>query len=635
MNRIKVMPKHVSELIAAGEVVERPSSVVKELMENAIDAGASSITVEIKNGGATYIRVTDDGSGIPKEDVKTAFLRHATSKIQKQEDLDTIGTLGFRGEALASISSVSRIELLTRVEDAEFGIRYLIEGGAEKAFEEVGTMKGTTIIIHDLFYNVPARMKFLKSDTTEANAVAGIVDRIALSHPDVSVCFIRDGKQRLLTPGNNDMLSTIYAVLGQNIAETLIPVDYTLEGIRVTGYVSKPIAARGSRSMQFFFLNGRFVRTGTGVAALENAYRNTTMVGKFPACVLNIKVPFEAVDVNVHPAKIEVRFINEKPVYQAVYYAVKSAIAKHDTRPSVHFETKEENVQNGTNQVTTTQPKTVVQPEKSETFWQTVPVKKKDTQPKQVVVSDNLQAASAVKEEDIKSTLTDFYQKAEKIEDSKKEVEHEVLTTKTQEKTENQYEQITHIDNTPKINVIGEAFQTYTLVQVDNKILIIDKHAAHERMIFNALKSNTEIYSQLLLEPLTITMQKDEYALILENIELLSKAGFTVEDFGMGTILVRACPSYLTAEDVEPTLTELATYLAQHQRAVIDEKLEWLFDSVACRSAIKAGSDMSLYEMQHFVEKLLSDDSIRYCPHGRPVYIEMSKKELEKNFGRI
>ena len=330
MPHIQVLDKHTAELIAAGEVVERPSSVVKELLENTIDAGATMVAVEIQNGGVTYIRITDNGAGIAREDVPTAFLRHATSKVRREEDLEAIGTLGFRGEALASIAAVSRVELLTCAAGETAGTRYTLEGGEDGHLEDAGCPQGTTIVVRDLFYNVPARMKFLKKDVSEANAVAGVVDRIALSHPEVSFRFIRDGREELLTPGDSQLRSCIYAVLGKEFSDSLLPVDYTLGGVHVHGFASKPAASRANRTMQHFFINGRYVKTRTAMAALEQAYKGAIMVGKFPACVLHLDMPPETVDANVHPAKIEVRFINEKPVFDAVYHGLKSALAAGD-----------------------------------------------------------------------------------------------------------------------------------------------------------------------------------------------------------------------------------------------------------------------------------------------------------------
>lgn len=337
MGRINVLPRHIAELIAAGEVVERPSSVVKEIMENSIDAGSKNVTIEIKHGGITYIRITDDGCGMDAEDVRKAFISHATSKIATEEDLAGIGTLGFRGEALASIAAVAKVEVMTRPDGDIMGTRYSIEGGEEKELSEAGCPAGTTLIIRDIFYNTPARMKFLKKDVTEGNSVAGVVDRIALSHPEVSIRFIRDGKQQLLTPGNGKLGDTIYAIFGREFAMGLLPVDYNLSGVGVKGYISKPVASRANRAMQFFFINGRLVKSVTAMSAMENAYRDSIMVGKFPACVLHLSMPNECVDVNVHPAKTEVRFANEKQVYEAVYYAVKSCLSKDFSKPEVRL----------------------------------------------------------------------------------------------------------------------------------------------------------------------------------------------------------------------------------------------------------------------------------------------------------
>ncbi|MCQ2470474.1 MAG: DNA mismatch repair endonuclease MutL [Clostridia bacterium] len=667
MPEINILPKHVAELIAAGEVVERPASVIKELMENSIDAGATSITVEIRRGGITYMRITDNGCGIDRSNIRKAFISHATSKISKADDLDSIFTLGFRGEALASVAAVSRVEIMTRAEDEQIGTHYCIEGSEETLLDDAGCPKGTTIIVRDIFYNTPARMKFLKKDVTEANAVAGVVDRIALSHPEISVRFIRDGKEALVTSGSGDVKNTIFSVFGRDFSQSLMECSYELNGVKVNGFISKPVNARANRTMQFFFLNGRLIKTRTGTAALEQAYKNSIMVGKFPACVLNITLPAGAVDVNVHPAKTEVRFADEKRIFDAVYYCAKFALQEKDTRPQMSFETKAQMkvtsqqmpqvvkgeqirfTPNEAKQIfTPPAPKTVENVEKKEAFQTFEPVRK----PHPIVFNSDNKKQSVVNEsdEDILLNRPAKEIKAEPKQEIKQEIIKEepapveipkeekqeektepVVTEKEQEQTEANAQYIPE-----PFRVIGEAFKTYILVEQGDKMLVIDKHAAHERMIFESLKKNVnDAESQLLLMPVTVTLSKEEYNAVIENEDILHKAGYGIEDFGQGMVIVTECPVYLEAGDIPDVVCELAGYLADNKKDLIPEKLDWIYHSTACRAAIKAGDTTTPYELEKFVTQLLSNPDIRYCPHGRPVLIEMSKKDMEKSFGRI
>ncbi|MEI6579246.1 MAG: DNA mismatch repair endonuclease MutL [Eubacteriales bacterium] len=654
MNRIQILSKQVTELIAAGEVVERPASVVKEIMENSIDAGASSITLEIKNGGITFIRITDNGSGITKDDIIKAFLSHATSKINSADDLNAIETLGFRGEALASIAAVSKVEMITRAEGEELGSRYCIEGGEQILFDDAGCPKGTTLIIRDLFFNTPARMKFLKKDVSEANAVAGVIDRIALSHPEVAVRFIRDGKQTLLTSGDGKLSNAIYAIFGKDFAAGLISTDFTLENIRVSGFVSKPIAARPNRSMQFFFLNGRLIKTGTGSTALTEAYKNSIMVGKFPSCVLNIEISPEQVDVNVHPSKIEARFANEKQLFNAIFYCVKNAIQSGDSRPNIELTKAAVNQYfNAIDQV-----QQIKFPVKNEGFW----VNKTANEPK----SYNFKIDITVDEDEIDlipatqanyNYETNASQPAAQTSAFNEGAESKYQTAANSEQSAAPSESLADVaaDNQAvsgsneenfntdgnevpeenRILILGEAFKTYIIAESGDKVLIIDKHAAHERIIFDRLIAREpDESSQIMLLPITVTLSKEEYSAVLENTELLAKAGFEVEDFGAGMVIVRECPMMLDIGSVEDVMMELAGYLLSNKREIISEKLEWLFHSIACRAAIKAGDFTSELERERFVETLLKLPDIRYCPHGRPVLIEMKRKELEKSFGR-
>lgn len=637
MPEIHILPKEVYQLIAAGEVVERPSSVVKEMIENSVDAGAKNITVEIKNGGSTYIRITDDGCGIARDQIKKVFISHATSKIQYSSDLDSITSLGFRGEAMASISAVSRVELLSRSADEELGSRYEIAGGEELDFSPAGCPVGTTIVVRDIFFNTPARMKFLKKDVTEGNAVAGIVDRMAISHPDISFRFIRDGKQTLITSGNGELKSTVYSVFGKEFSSSLIDVDYEVNHMKITGVVTKPSMSRKSRAMQFFFINSRLVKSQTAMAALEQAYRNSIMVGRFPGCVLNIECDASLVDVNVHPAKIEVRFANEKPVFELVYYGVKSAIAAGDTPKEVQFKEKPmqttvsgkldffANDKDKSKQIEFRQ-----QADPSD-FWnvaQTSRVYNKDAAPKQHE-ADN----TAVKKASFKLPLTKFQTNIEdiKYENTKSKFEN-IISDHEQETDSVQEPKAEEVEN---FRVVGEAFKTYIIVEIENSIYFIDKHAAHERMNYEKLKSSTVINSQILLTPSVVKLAKEEYNAVINNLSLYKDCGFLIEDFGNSSVIVRECPSILNGEDIEDLIVETAAKLLDGKTDITPEKMDWIFHSTSCRAAVKAGDYTSPYERDLFVKKLLSMPNIRYCPHGRPVMIKMSKYDIEKQFGRI
>lgn len=645
MAKINVLPKYIADLIAAGEVVERPSSVVKEAVENSIDAGSTIITVEIQHGGITYIRVTDNGCGILREDIRNAFVSHATSKIAKQEDLDAIGTLGFRGEALASVSAVSKVEVMTKAAEENTGTHYRIEGGDEILLDDAGCPDGTTLIVRDLFFNTPARMKFLKKDVSEANAVAGVMDRVALSHPEISFRFIRDGKETLLTPGDGKLSSAVYAVFGKDFASSLIPIDYTLNGVSAKGYISKPVYARANRNMQMFFLNSRLVKTQTGSAALSESYKNSIMAGKFPACVINLTVPNETVDVNVHPSKLEVRFANEKAIYDCIYYGVKNALSREEERPQVDL-----------GKVTSTakiiRPQVFV-PDKAEQIEFRAKMvetpKKTEEKPEAVTHVPERKTEAVVRQPAavytpdlqtgfISAPKITVYTPPEKTEEKKvvsPVIEKKLpdVTAAEEEKAETKKEEEIKI---PDFKIIGEAFKTYIFVECEGKLMIIDKHAAHERMIYNELKNRTDgIYMQSLMIPVTVTLSKEEYDVVINNLELLEKAGFSVEAFGTGSVIVRECPSVIEANDVENILIETAGYLMQNKNELISEKLDWIFHSSACRAAIKAGDKTDRYELEKFTGRLLADKDVRYCPHGRPVLAELTKRELEKFFGRI
>lgn len=703
MGVINVLDKHIAELIAAGEVVERPSSVIKELVENSIDAGAKNITVEIKNGGTTFMRVADDGCGIYRDDIKKAFLRHATSKVKTANDLDMISTLGFRGEALASISAVSRLQVITKNENEEIGSCYEIEGGDEISLEDAGCPTGTTFVIRDLFYNIPARSKFLKKDVAEGNAVSALMDKIVLSHPEVAFTFIRDGKQVLRTFGDGKLLSAIYSVFGKDFAKGLIPVDYTLDSVTVKGYISKPINSRPNRNMQNFFINGRFVKTRTGMAALEEAYKGSIMVGKFPSAVLQLTVPYEIIDVNVHPAKIEVRFINERPVFDAIYHAVKTALQQGDERKQIHFkentafnEIKKVNPFNNAQAVfakaeNTPAEKPIKPIERIEPVLKNSEPKPynpfdeldlKDEKTKPVSI-DNLKMSDSSNPFDIYSKQAikrnselenkkaEFSkQKLEKAEQlilkatqqeenlTKQEITVDDLTaesTETPIETEVSKEEVKTLKETSenktdnndvltelpkeqtKLRFLGEAFNTYIIVEKnDNEVLIIDKHAAHERIIYEKLKADSGSANvQYLLTPITVTLDKIDYDAAVSNLDMFAKCSFDVEDFGNGTLLVRSAPQYLAATEIADCITEMSGYIASGKKDIYTEKMDWFYHNVSCRSAIKAGNKSTVQELMDIAWTLEKNPQIKYCPHGRPICIVMTKYEIEKQFGRL
>lgn len=703
MGVINVLDKHIAELIAAGEVVERPSSVIKELVENSIDAGAKNVTVEIKNGGTTFMRVADDGCGIYRDDIKKAFLRHATSKVKTANDLDMISTLGFRGEALASISAVSRLQVITKNENEEIGSCYEIDGGDEISLEEAGCPTGTTFVIRDLFYNIPARSKFLKKDVAEGNAVSALMDKIVLSHPEVAFTFIRDGKQVLRTFGDGKLLSAIYSVFGKDFAKGLIPVDYTLDSVTVKGYISKPINARPNRNMQNFFINGRFVKTRTGMAALEEAYKGSIMVGKFPSAVLQLTVPYGIIDVNVHPAKIEVRFINERPVFDAIYHAVKTALQQGDERKQVHFkentafnEIKKVNPFNNAQAVfakaeNTPAEKPIKPIERIEPVLKNSEPKPynpfdeldlKDEKTKPVSI-DNLKMSDSSNPFDIYSKQAikrnselenkkaEFSkQKLEKAEQlilkatqqeeslTKQEITVDDLTAESMEtpiETEVSKEEVKTLkeisenktDNNDaltelpkeqtKLRFLGEAFNTYIIVEKnDNEVLIIDKHAAHERIIYEKLKEDSGSANvQYLLTPITVTLDKIDYDAAVSNLDMFAKCSFDVEDFGNGTLLVRSAPQYLAATEIADCIAEMSGYIASGKKDIYAEKMDWFYHNVSCRSAIKAGNKSTVQELMDIAWTLEKNPQIKYCPHGRPICIVMTKYEIEKQFGRL
>ena len=663
MADIMVLPKEISELIAAGEVVERPASVIKELVENSIDASATAITVEIERGGVTYMRVTDNGCGIPKHQIKTAFLRHATSKIKAATDLDAILTLGFRGEALASICAVSKVEVMSAVNN-ENGVCYEICGGEELSFEEVGCPVGTTIIVRDLFYNVPARMKFLKKDVTEGNSVASVMDRIALSHPEIAVKFIRDGKVTLNTTGDGKLKSAVYAVLGRDFTSSLIPVEYAEEALSVTGFVCLPSRCRPNRNGQFFFLNGRFVKSGTMAAALDRAYQNSAMVGKFPAAVLNLSIPAGTVDVNVHPAKTEVRFADERRIFDIVYRATRNAIAMGDRRPELKLNTKKPtNIFASSDEFTQAKlnvyTNEILKPSFHEKDIKGIKTPVQNTPsavPKSsfndtLVLNDstknNPSVSEIVKAPTYEVVFDDVLPKApitsvDIIADEVKE-EPKLETLESGEQkiytnipvSDNSVESDINPDIDPlKIKYIGEAFATYIIVSYNDSLYLIDKHAAHERMNFEKLKSQLEIQKQMLLTPVSVSLLTEEFEAIISNLSILDDFGFEIEDFGDNSVIVRSVPAILGTDNIDLLVSEIAETLRVSGQPK-PQKIDDILHSIACKSAIKAGNITSKEELEKLAITVLTSKKLLYCPHGRPIAFELKRSQIEKQFGRL
>lgn len=672
---IHVLDQHTAELIAAGEVVERPASVVKELLENAVDAGASQVTVTIERGGVQLIEVADNGSGIDTEYVPTAFIRHATSKIRTESDLENIHTLGFRGEALASIASVARVELLTCTPEDEFACLYRIEGGQEKGMEPAARPVGTTITVRDLFYNTPARMKFLKKDSTEGTYVAETVQRVALSHPEVSIRFVREGKVQFRTPGDGSRQSAAHTVLGREFARDLLAADATLNAYRVTGLITPPRACRASRSMQFFFINGRFVKNRTMMAALEAAYKGTLMQGKFPGCVLELTMPPELVDVNVHPAKTEARFARENEVFDAVYKAVKLALEvpgsgeqrlefakQKETSPAPQPVKKEpqpapsvrpampaipeqkptENVvkpQNFTEKVMpsarpwqpvtgsfASQPLPYGAPVRSEPSLDILVEENEETLPPKVESPAPVPATS----------LTEKEPEAPAADTRKEPAAVSQPESKPEQLTQPEQTALPGIQpQTEPLRLVGEVFRTYIVAQRGEEICFIDKHAAHERILYEQLVSRRGAPgSQMLLTPVTVQLSAAEKSAVLQHREMLAENGVETDDFGGSAVLVRSVPADIPPDDVEDLVVELADRLINNSRQALTEKAEWVLHSIACRAAVKAGDRNRPEELLALAQQILDGEVPPFCPHGRPVILKLTRKELEKQFGR-
>ena len=709
---IHVLDKHTAELIAAGEVVERPASVVKELLENSIDAGATQVTVSIESGGVKLIEISDNGTGIEAEYISTAFIRHATSKIETPDDLTNIHTLGFRGEALASIASVARVELTTRTEVDEFATVYRIEGGEEVSREPGARAVGTTIRVKDLFYNTPARMKFLKKDSSEGTFVSDTVTHVALSHPEVSVKFIREGKLQYVTPGDGQLRGAAYAVLGREFSRDLIELK-NQEGVyRITGLVTPPKSCRASRSMQHFYINGRYVRNRTMMAGMEMAFKGTMMQGKFPGGILLLEMPADLVDVNVHPAKIEARFARENDVFDVVYHAVKLALAQPGTGERLFtFEAdkKEEKAENSKNDadiikndvknnnftglsaIIRGQADPGVLPQQ---HWEPA---KPAAAPQQPAPSAAMQIPTApsvprwkgsAQNEDMLDPFVTLH--SPKLETTKAPEPFRAAASETQLDVEPEFgetklhspqdhmaawnpaqeapkeepesapcaetepdapeaaEQKTVLaepeqmnfdptaDQPEPLRYVGEVFRTYILAERGDELCLIDKHAAHERQLYEKLAANYgNVPSQMLLEPAAINLAAEEKQALLDNIPLLENAGLEIADFGGNTVVLRAVPADVEPQNAESLLVEIANKLLKGGHDALNEHTEWVLHSISCRAAIKAGDKSSPQELLALAEKILSGEVPPFCPHGRPCVLKLTRKELEKQFGRI
>ena len=661
MPKIIQLSPHIANLIAAGEVVERPASVVKELLENAVDAGASKVTVEIRDGGMTFLRVTDNGCGMAPEDARTAFKRHATSKLRTAEDLAAIGTMGFRGEALAAIASVSRIDLMTKTAGSLSGVSLKLEAGDITEESEVGCPEGTTIIIRDLFFNTPARMKFMKSDTVEGSRVAAAVQQQALAHPEVAFQFLRDGKQVLSTPGTGGLQAAVYCVYGRECAQ-MVNVDSRWEQYSLTGFVSKPTDARPSRSLQTFFVNNRPVKSRLLISALEEAYRNQIMVGKFPACVLHLTLPANAVDVNVHPAKTEVKFLSEKAVFDCVHYGVLAALNRQTDRPQVQFKQPPVQEKPLTPPPVKAAPTAAAAPApKKEPFFRTMSAEEFKT------FSTALKDAPQPRKEAAAATLNKIERPANMP------LREFVMLPQVQEKkpapapkpavTESpllpppkpaapvtvkepvkaappapveEPEQIAlEMPRETEWRMVGELYNSYILVEQGEEAFLIDKHAAHERILFEKLKANQEkISSQSLLTPVPVRLGPSAAGVLLENTKLLEELGFEIEEFGENTVLLRQIPMDLSPDMAAEAAETLAADLLAGRRESKDTVRDELLHSVACKAAIKAGWVSDEKELLVIAKEVMAREDLKYCPHGRPICVTLSKKQLEKQFKR-
>ena len=652
MPKIHEMPPHLADLIAAGEVVERPASVVKELVENAIDAGAGAVTVEIRSGGMAEIRVTDDGCGIAEEDVETAFLRHATSKLRTERDLEAIGTLGFRGEALAAIASVSRVELITCERGAAEGTRLVLEGGVKTAKGPAGHPAGTTICVRDLFFNTPARQKFMKNDRAEGAAVTTAVVRLALSHPEISLRYIREGREEYHTPGDGRLQSAAYCTLGREFARGLLPVSGKTEGMEVSGYTSTPAAARGNRSWQFFFINGRFVKSKLLQAAVEQAYKNALFTGRFPVCLIELTMPLNAVDVNVHPTKMEVRFADERAAFDAVYWAVRGALEREDKPGELELSKSTEAALRSPVEVRDIPGHQVFAPgggrrqplsggfvvgranvKSGDEFYKRVTADtfrteygapaafKTAIRPAQIGPQTSMKRGEAELEDAV--TLRDAVSEAQTF-----------IPLPDPEPVQEANPGAASVPAGRDWRYVGEALGTYVIVERGDSLFLIDKHAAHERILFDRLKSQKhQAAGQMLMTPLVCDLGGETAGTLTENEALLNELGFEFSDFGGGSVALRQVPIDMDLSDPAGMLEEIAEKLKTGGRRDVEAMRDDVLHTVACKAAIKAGKRTDPRELTGLIDAVLSG-AVRYCPHGRPVSVELTKAQLDRSFKR-
>lgn len=647
MPKILQLSSHVANLIAAGEVVERPASAVKELLENAVDAGASKVTIEIRDGGMTFLRVTDNGCGMSAEDARTAFLRHATSKLRTEEDLAAIGTMGFRGEALAAIASVSRIDLMTKTPGSLSGVKLHLDAGVITEEAEAGCPDGTTILVRDLFYNTPARMKFMKSDTVEGSRVAAAVQMQALAHPEVAFQFLRDGKQVLATPGTGKLQDAMYCVYGRDCAR-MVAVESRWESYTLSGFVTLPTDARPSRNLQTFFVNDRPVKSKLLIAALEEAYRNQLMVGRFPGCVLHLNLPANAVDVNVHPAKTEVKFLSEKAVFDCVHYGVLGALNKKPDRPAVQFKPQPAPVP-PEKPTPSPEPKPA---EKKEAFFRTMTAQEYKTfsaamadapkprpeaaaaAAKKIPTGGNMPLREFVMLPQVRQAVQpEPAPSLPPLPETPKPSVPEMPVKAPEPEMEQTALEMPKADTW---RMVGELYRTYILVEEGDNAFLIDKHAAHERILFEKLKANQEsISGQTLLQPVPVRLSPAAAGELLGNTELLEELGFEIEEFGENTVLARQIPMDLTVEAAAEALETLADDLLNGRRESRDTVRDTLLHTVACKAAIKAGWVSDEKELLAIAKAVMEREDLKYCPHGRPICVSLSQKMLEKQFKRI
>ena len=643
MSKIIQLSPHIANLIAAGEVVERPASVAKELLENAVDAGASKVTLEIRDGGMTFLRVTDNGCGMSREDARTAFLRHATSKLRTAEDLAAIATMGFRGEALAAISSVSRIELMTQTAGSLSGTSLMLEAGNITEESEVGCPEGTTIVIRDLFFNTPARMKFMKADTVEGSRVASAVQMQALAHPEVAFRFLKDGKEVLSTPGNGGLQAAMYCIYGRDCAK-MVAVESRWEEYSLSGFVTRPTDARPSRSMQTFFVNDRPVKSRLLMSALEEAYRNQIMVGKFPGCVLHLTLPAHAVDVNVHPAKTEVKFLNEKAVFDCIHYGVLGALNKTPDRPQMHFRQEAPAPKQAVPAAKTEIPSAPTAPAKKD-FYRTMSAEeykafssalKEAPRPSPAAAAATLQKMERSPSLPLREPVTIPRPAAAAPIPSPKPSEKNIPEKQVPPETPEEPEQ-TALPMPEEIpwRLVGELYRSYILVEQGEDAFLIDKHAAHERILFEKLKANQEaISSQALLAPIPVNLNPTAAAELLANRQMLDEVGFEIEEFGENTVLLRQIPMDLSPDMAAEALETMADNLLSGRRERADSVRDEILHTVACKAAIKAGWNNDPQELLALAQQVMAREDLKYCPHGRPICISLSKKQLEKQFKR-